>query len=148
MGDVVYQAMCESGEGLIKKFGFDPEAHHAYIDRIFARFQNPFLEDETQRVAREPIRKLAPTDRLVKPFDLTDDEYAALQVFAKKVAAALKRAIPCRKVGMAVLGLEVPHAHIHLIPMQNEGDMDFRREKLHPASERMEQIAQSIASNL
>ena len=69
-------------------------------------------------------------------------------MFAKKVAAALKRAIPCRKVGMAVLGLEVPHAHIHLIPMQNEGDMDFRREKLHPASERMEQIAQSIASNL
>ena len=67
IGDVVYQAMCESGEGLIKKFGFDPEAHHAYIDRIFARFQNPFLEDETQRVAREPIRKLAPTDRLVKP---------------------------------------------------------------------------------
>ena len=67
IGDVVYKAMCESGEGLIKKFGFDPAAHHAYIDRIFARFQNPFLEDETQRVAREPIRKLAPTDRLMKP---------------------------------------------------------------------------------
>ncbi len=64
---LVYQAMCESGEGLIKKFGFDPDAHHAYIDRIFARFQNPFLADETQRVAREPIRKLAPTDRLIKP---------------------------------------------------------------------------------
>ena len=67
IGGVVYQAMQESGEGLIRKFGFDPDAHHAYIDRIFARFQNPFLEDETQRVAREPIRKLAPTDRLVKP---------------------------------------------------------------------------------
>lgn len=67
VGDVVYQAMCESGEGLIQKFGFDPDAHHAYIDRIFARFQNPFLADETRRVAREPIRKLAPTDRLVKP---------------------------------------------------------------------------------
>lgn len=53
---------------LIKKFGFDPDAHHAHIDRIFARFQNPFLEDETARVAREPIRKLAPTDRLIKPF--------------------------------------------------------------------------------
>ena len=67
IGHLVYRAMCESGEGLIKKFGFDPDAHHAYIDRIFARFQNPFLEDETARVAREPIRKLAPTDRLMKP---------------------------------------------------------------------------------
>ena len=67
IGSVVYQAMQESGEGLIKKFGFDPDAHHAYIDRIFARFQNPYLEDEAQRVAREPLRKLAPTDRLIKP---------------------------------------------------------------------------------
>ena len=67
IGNVVYNAMWESGEGLIRKFGFDSDAHHAYIDRIFARFQNPFLEDETARVAREPIRKLAPTDRLVKP---------------------------------------------------------------------------------
>ena len=67
IGHLVYRAMQESGEGLIRKFGFDPDAHHAYIDRIFARFQNPFLEDETARVAREPIRKLAPTDRLIKP---------------------------------------------------------------------------------
>ncbi|MEY8418259.1 mannitol-1-phosphate 5-dehydrogenase [Oscillospiraceae bacterium 44-5] len=67
IGPLVHQAMWESGEGLIQKFGFDPEAHHAYIERIFARFQNPFLEDETVRVAREPIRKLAPTDRLMKP---------------------------------------------------------------------------------
>ena len=67
IGALVHQAMWESGEGLIKKFGFDPDAHHAYIERIFARFQNPFLADETTRVAREPIRKLAPTDRLMKP---------------------------------------------------------------------------------
>ncbi len=67
IGALVHQAMWESGEGLIKKFGFDPDAHHAYIERIFARFQNPFLADETQRVAREPIRKLAPSDRLMKP---------------------------------------------------------------------------------
>lgn len=67
IGHLVHQAMYESGEGLIKKFGFDPDAHHAYIERIFARFQNPFLADETQRVAREPIRKLAPSDRLMKP---------------------------------------------------------------------------------
>lgn len=67
IGALVHQAMWESGEGLIKKFGFDPDAHHAYIERIFARFQNPFLADETSRVAREPIRKLAPSDRLMKP---------------------------------------------------------------------------------
>ena len=71
---LVHQAMWESGEGLIKKFGFDPDAHHAYIERIFARFQNPFLADETARVAREPIRKLAPTDRLIKPL-LTAHNY-------------------------------------------------------------------------
>lgn len=64
---LVRQAMYESGAGLIKKFDFDPAAHRAYIERIFARFQNPFLADETRRVAREPIRKLAPTDRLMKP---------------------------------------------------------------------------------
>ncbi|MCI9155719.1 MAG: mannitol-1-phosphate 5-dehydrogenase [Lawsonibacter sp.] len=67
IGYLVHQAMYESGEGLIRKFDFDPDAHHAYIERIFARFQNPFLADETTRVAREPIRKLAPTDRLIKP---------------------------------------------------------------------------------
>ena len=67
IGNIVYKAMCESGEGLIRKHGFDPAAHHAYIDRIFARFQNPYLEDETARGAREPPRKLAPTDRLIKP---------------------------------------------------------------------------------
>jgi len=62
-----YKAIYESGEGLIREFGFDTDAHHAYIDRIFARFQNPFLEDETVRVGREPIRKLDPADRLIKP---------------------------------------------------------------------------------
>ena len=70
-------------------------------------------------------------------FDLDDDTLATLHVFAKRVARALKAAIPCRKVGMAVLGLEVPHAHIHLVPMQSEGDMDFRREKLQLTAEEM-----------
>lgn len=80
-------------------------------------------------------------------FDLDDDTLAALHVFAKRVARALQAAIPCRKVGMAVLGLEVPHAHIHLVPMQSEGDMDFRREKLHLSDEEMQQIAANIAAN-
>lgn len=67
IGDIVYKAICESGEGLIREFSFDAVAHHAYIDRIFSRYQNPYLEDEVNRVGREPIRKLTPADRLIKP---------------------------------------------------------------------------------
>lgn len=67
IGNIVYKAICESGEGLIREFGFDADAHHAYIDRIFARYQNPYLEDEVIRVGREPLRKLDPADRLIKP---------------------------------------------------------------------------------
>ncbi len=74
IADMVYRAMQESGEGLIKKFSFDADAHHAYVDKIFSRFQNPYLEDETQRVGREPIRKLSPDDRLIKPL-VTADSY-------------------------------------------------------------------------
>ena len=88
-----------------------------------------------------------PRDEVDYIFDLDDDTLAALHVFAKRVARALKAAIPCRKVGMAVLGLEVPHAHIHLVPMQSEGDMDFRREKLHLTAEEMQQIAANIAAH-
>lgn len=65
-------------------------------------------------------------------------------VFAKKVALAIQRAFPCRKVGMAVLGLEVNHAHIHLVPLQSEGDMDFRKEKLQLSAETMQQTADKI----
>lgn len=77
-------------------------------------------------------------------FDLTDDEYAELQLFAKRVAEAVKTAVPCRKIGVAVIGLEVPHAHIHLIPITNEGDMDFGKKKTLPEEE-MKRIAESIA---
>jgi histidine triad (HIT) family protein len=77
-------------------------------------------------------------------FDITDEDYAELMLFAKQVAVAIKKAFPCKKVGMAVLGLEVAHAHVHLIPLQNEGDMDFRREKLQLSSEEMADIAAKI----
>ena len=79
-------------------------------------------------------------------FDLTDEELAEMIVFAKRVAAAIKQAFPCRKVGMAVLGLEVNHAHIHLVPLQSEGDMDFRKDKLKLSPEQMKQTAESISS--
>ncbi len=77
-------------------------------------------------------------------FDLTDEEIADLMVFTKRVARAIKTAFPCRKVGMAVLGLEVNHAHIHLIPLQSEGDMDFRKPKLELSADVMKQTAESI----
>lgn len=79
-------------------------------------------------------------------FDLSDEELAAMTVFAKRVAKAIKAAMPCRKVGVTVLGLEVPHAHIHLVPLKNEGDMDFKHKIDNPDSEKMKQIAQAIAS--
>ena len=99
------------------------------------------------------INPLAQGHTLVVPkrevdyfFDLTDEELAEMIVFAKRVAAAIKQAFPCRKVGMAVLGLEVDHAHIHLVPLQSEGDMDFRKDKLKRSPEQMKQTAESISS--
>lgn len=78
-------------------------------------------------------------------FDMDDEELAAMMVFAKKVARAIKSVIPCRKVGVAVLGLEINHAHVHLIPLQSEGDMDFRNKKQF-SPEQMQQIAADILS--
>ena len=79
-------------------------------------------------------------------FDLTDEEIGAMQVFAKKVALAIKRAYPCVKVGQAVLGLEVPHAHIHLVPMQKERDMLFSNPKLQFTPDEFKEIAANIAA--
>ena len=77
-------------------------------------------------------------------FHLDEQTYEGLWAFARKVALALKEAVPCRRVGVAVLGMEVPHTHIHLVPLQTEGDMDFRKEKLHLSDEENRQIADSI----
>ena len=77
-------------------------------------------------------------------FDLDDNTYLGLCAFAKKVAVALKAAVPCRRVGVAVLGMEVPHVHIHLVPLQTEQDLDFRKKKLELSQERFSSIASSI----
>ena len=77
-------------------------------------------------------------------FALDETVYAGLWAFARKVAVALKAAVPCKRVGVAVLGMEVPHTHIHLVPLQTEGDMDFRKEHLKPSPERMKAIADAI----
>lgn len=79
-------------------------------------------------------------------FDIPDAELGEMMVFAKKVARALKSVMPCRKIGVTVLGLEVPHAHIHLVPLQQEGDMDFRHKISDPDPDRMAEIARKAAA--
>ena len=81
-------------------------------------------------------------------FDLEDDELAGLHLFAKKVAVALKKAFPCQRIGMAVLGMEVPHTHIHLIPLQKESDLLFSNPKLSFTPEEMAEIAEAIRMQL
>lgn len=109
------------------------------------------VAEDDRHYAFLDINPVAPAHTLVIPkrevdylFDLEEDEYRDLMSFARRVAAALKQAFPCRKVGMAVLGLEVPHAHIHLVPLDREGDMDFSHKlQLEPAE--MQRIASRIA---
>lgn len=101
------------------------------------------------------INPVAPGHVLVIPkrevdyiFDLDDDELAAMQLFAKRIAKAIGKAMPCRKVGQCVIGLEVPHAHIHLVPMRTEADMDFRKPKLNLPPEEMQRISEAIRAAL
>ena len=77
-------------------------------------------------------------------FNLEDETYLGLCAFAKKVAQAIKAAVPCQRVGVAVLGMEVPHTHIHLVPLATEADMDFRKKKLELSQEEFVEIASSI----
>lgn len=77
-------------------------------------------------------------------FHLDEPTYEGLWAFARKVATALKAAVPCKRVGVAVLGMEVPHTHIHLVPLQTEGDLDFRKPHLSLEAEEMKTIADSI----
>ena len=81
-------------------------------------------------------------------FNLTDDEIAGMMVFAKKVAKAIEKAVPCKRIGVAVIGLEVPHAHIHLIPITQEGDLDFKKEHVHLSEEEFKEVQRSIVDNL
>ncbi len=105
------------------------EKFYAFLDI------NPVAKGHTLVIPRREVDYI---------FDMDDDELAEFEVFAKQVAVALKKAFPCKKVAQVVLGLEVPHAHIHLIPMNSEGDVDFRKEKLHLPNEEMQQIADKI----
>lgn len=80
-------------------------------------------------------------------FDIDDAQLSEMILFAKRVAVAIKETLPCKKVGMAVLGLEVPHAHIHLVPLKSEGDMNFSKKIQNPDPEKMKQIATAISEN-
>ena len=110
------------------------------------------VAEDDKHYAFLDISPVAPGHTLVIPkkevdyiFDLADDEYESLQLFAKRVAAAMKSALPCKRIGVAVMGLEVPHAHIHLVPINKESDMNFFKEKLSLDPKDMADIAQSIA---
>ena len=110
----------------------EDERFYAFLDI------NPVAKGHTLVVPKQEVDYL---------FDLDDETLAAMTVFAKRVAKAIQQAFPCRKVGMAVLGLEVNHAHIHLIPLQSEGAMDFRKDKLQLPAEEMQDIADKILAN-
>ncbi len=106
------------------------ELFYAFLDI------NPLVKGHTLVIPKREVDYI---------FDLEDDEIAAMQVFTKRVATAIKKVFPCIKVGQAVLGLEVPHAHIHLIPMQSERDMLFTNPKLKLTAEEFKEIANKIS---
>ncbi|MBI5009142.1 MAG: HIT family protein [Bacteroidia bacterium] len=81
-------------------------------------------------------------------FDMEDNDLEGIMVYSKKVAAAIKKAYPCNRIGIAVLGLEVPHAHIHLVPMDSMEDVNFRNPKLKFTPEEFREIAANIIKNL
>ncbi len=110
----------------------EDEHHYAFLDI------NPLTEGHTLVVPKREVDYI---------FDLSDQEYADLQLFAKRVARAVEQSTDCSRIATAVIGMEVPHAHIHIVPIKKESDMDFRKHKLSLSAERMAEIAATIASN-
>lgn len=108
----------------------EDENYYAFLDI------NPLTEGHTLVVPKKEVDYI---------FDLDDRTLAGMTVFAKKVAAKIKREIDCTRVAVVVLGLEIPHAHIHLIPIKSENDVDFHREKLKLTPEEFEKIAAKLS---
>lgn len=116
-----------------------PSYKVAENDKFYAFLDiNPLVKGHTLVIPKQEVDYI---------FDLSDEDLAEMQVFAKKVASAIKAAFPCLKVGQAVIGLEVPHAHIHLIPIQKESDMLFSNPKLKLTAEEFKEIAEKLQSN-
>ena len=107
------------------------DKHYAFLDI------NPMAPGHTLVIPRREVDYL---------FDLTPEEYASLWEFARKVALKMKAALPCKRIGVAVLGMEVPHAHIHLVPLQAVADMDCRARTLSLPAEEMQRLADAIAN--
>ncbi len=111
----------------------EDENYYAFLD-IF-----PLTKGHTLVVPKKEVDYI---------FDLEDHTYAGLMAFSKKVALAVEKAMPCIRIGVAVLGLEVPHAHVHLVPLNHEGDLNFSNKKLQLTPEEFESIAQKIKACL
>ena len=111
--------------------------HIVHEDDRFIAFLdiNPLVLGHTLVVTKKEIDYI---------FDHDDDTLAAMNVFAKKVAAAIRKAIPCNRIGVAVIGLEVPHTHVHLVPMNVTDDLNFTRPKLHPSKEELSAVSEKI----
>lgn len=117
-----------------------PSYKIAENDRFYAFLDiNPVAKGHTLVIPKREVDYI---------FDLADDELADMMVFAKHVAVAVKKAVPCVKVGVAVIGLEVRHAHIHLVPMQKEGDLNFKNPKLSLSDAEFRDIQNSIINNI
>ncbi len=111
----------------------EDENHLAFLDIM------PLSKGHTLCIPKKETDKL---------FDLSNEEYLALMNFTYSVSKALEKAIPCQRVGMAVLGLEVPHAHVHLVPLQSEGDLNFSNKRLQFTPEELLEIQKSIQAHL
>ncbi|MFW5890068.1 MAG: HIT family protein [Marinilabiliaceae bacterium] len=117
-----------------------PSYKIAEDDRYYAFLDiHPLAKGHTLVVPKQEIDYL---------FDLDDDLLAGMMVFSKKVARAIEKAVPCKRIGVAVLGLEVPHAHIHLVPLNEESDISFSRPKLQLSDEELASIAEKIRAGL
>ncbi len=108
----------------------EDEKYFAFLDI------NPLVEGHTLVIPKKEVDYL---------FDVDDETLAGLTLFSKRVAKAIEKTIPCKRIGVAVLGLEVPHAHIHLVPLINESDINFFKPKLKLTPERFKEIAEKIS---
>lgn len=111
----------------------EDEKHYAFLDI------NPVAAGHVLVIPKQEVDYI---------FDLNDEDYLALQLFGKRVAEAIKQALPCKRVGVAVMGMEVPHTHIHLIPINEEADMNFFKDKVSLSAQEMTEIATKISQNM
>ena len=107
----------------------EDENYYAFLDI------NPVATGHTLVVPKKEIDYI---------FDLDDAYLSGLMLFAKKIAGAIEKAIPCKRIGITVIGLEVPHAHIHLIPLNTMSDINFSKEKMNPSAEQLSETAHKI----